>query len=184
MNFRKTVWGVLAMIAMLIGGPGMISAQAQVGFDRFGGDYQRFEVRTGDPDVCAARCERDARCRAWTFSYPRTATTAATCWLKSEVTPRVENNCCVSGVRGAGVVEPRIGAIEFATDRRGGDYKFVELPANSTGEACQEICKGDDRCRAWTFLRAGYISQAPRCYLKDKITRPAAKPCCISGVVK
>jgi hypothetical protein len=87
-------------------------------------------------------------------------------------------------VRGAGVVEPRVGPVEFSIDRLGGDYKFVDLPQDGTGDACQAICKGDDRCRAWTFVRAGYISLAPRCYLKDKITRPQAKPCCISGVVK
>ena len=25
----------------------------------------------GDPAACAARCEREGRCRAWSFSYPR-----------------------------------------------------------------------------------------------------------------
>ena len=48
-----------------------------------------FQIRTGDPAVCAARCERDARCRAWSFSYPRTANALATCWLKNKVPPRV-----------------------------------------------------------------------------------------------
>ena len=46
---------------------------AQTGFDRPGGDYSNFAVRSGDPAACAARCERDGRCRAWSFSYPRTA---------------------------------------------------------------------------------------------------------------
>jgi len=49
-------------------------ARAQTGFDRPGGDYSRFTVPSGDPEVCSARCERDGRCRAWTFSYPGTAT--------------------------------------------------------------------------------------------------------------
>ena len=48
------------------------AAQAQSGYDRRGGDYMSFKIRNGDPAVCAARCERDARCRAWSFSYPRT----------------------------------------------------------------------------------------------------------------
>jgi hypothetical protein len=52
-------------------------ARAQTGFDRPGGDYARFTVQSGDPEVCSARCERDARCRAWTFSYPGTAASAA-----------------------------------------------------------------------------------------------------------
>ena len=58
---------------LLLAGLVMASpAQAQSGFDRVGGDYLKFEIRTGDPAVCAARCERDSRCRAWSFSYPRT----------------------------------------------------------------------------------------------------------------
>jgi len=39
-------------------------AQAQVGFDRLGGDYTSFPLRSGDPAQCAARCERDQLCRA------------------------------------------------------------------------------------------------------------------------
>ena len=60
-------------------------ARAQVGFDRPGGDYASFPMRYGDPAQCAARCERDARCRAWAFSYPLTESTTAVCWLKSRV---------------------------------------------------------------------------------------------------
>src|SRR5919109_1134648 len=44
-------------------------ADAQVGFDRPGGDYANFVVGFGDPALCASRCDRDARCRAWSFSY-------------------------------------------------------------------------------------------------------------------
>ncbi|MGC1826286.1 MAG: apple domain-containing protein, partial [Pseudolabrys sp.] len=36
----------------------------------------------------------------------------------------------------------------------------------------------------WTYVRPGYIAPSARCYLKDKITRPRYKPCCISGVVR
>ena len=48
------------------------TAQAQVGFDRLGADYASFPLRSGDPAQCAARCDRDTRCRAWAFSYPAT----------------------------------------------------------------------------------------------------------------
>ena len=77
-------------------------AAAQVGFDRWGGDYRSFSMRSGDPAQCAAACERDARCRAWAFSYPATESPNAQCWLKSRVTARVAASCCVSGVRGTG----------------------------------------------------------------------------------
>ena len=171
---------VLAFAVLALAG----HAQAQSGFDRIGGDYQHFQVRSGDPAVCASRCERDARCRAWSFSYPRTASTAATCWLKSQVPPLVEDKCCVSCVRGSGVIEPRRGPVEYSIDRVGGDYRNLDVAAEPSGAPCRAACEAENKCRAWTYVRPGYISHGARCYLKDRITRPRHKPCCISGVVR
>lgn len=158
-------------------------ARAQEGFDRPGGDYTNFVVRSGDPAACAARCDREGRCKAWSFVYP-TATARAVCWLKSAVPNRVENSCCVSGVRGAGVVEPRTGKGEFGIDRTGGDYRSFDAPADAEGAACAAACTADVRCRAWTYVRPGYIGPTARCFLKSRVTRPRKKPCCISGVVR
>jgi hypothetical protein len=163
---------------------GAAPALAQTGFDRPGGDYTSFSNRNGDPAVCAARCEGDKRCRAWSFSYPRTDRITAMCWLKNEVPPRVDRTCCISGVRGAGVIEPRSGTTEYSTDRYGGDYKNFEVSPDPTGGVCKTACEDDKRCRAWTYSRQGYFSGAPRCYLKDRIKPPRRKPCCISGVVR
>ena len=163
-------------------------AWAQTGFDRPGGDYARFTVQSGDPEVCSARCERDARCRAWTFSYPGTAglggSNLATCWLKNQVKPLVENRCCASGVKGAALLEMRPGPVENSIDRIGGDYRNFEIPANQDVAACKQACEGDNRCRAWSFTRPGYGGPTARCYLKDKITPPKRRPCCMSGVVR
>src|SRR5215470_12116112 len=108
----QAIWlfGWLALLT--VGGP----AHAQVGYDRPGGDYTSAPLRSGDPAQCAARCERDPRCRAWAFSYPATENANAVCWLKSRVSPRMPALCCVSGVRGTGVIEPRVGTIEFGID--------------------------------------------------------------------
>lgn len=160
-------------------------AFAQTGFDRPGGDYTNFTVRSGDPAACAARCERDNRCRAWSFSYPRPGGLTAVCWLKSAVTPRIENSCCISGVRGAGVVEPRTGEMEFSIDRMGGDLRNIEIQTDATGRSCQAACEADNKCRAWTYLRPGYGgTSSARCFLKSEIKPPRRKPCCISGVVR
>jgi PAN domain len=172
--------GALALAVLCV----MAPARAQVGFDRPGSDYLSFTVRTGEPAVCAARCERDGRCRAWSFSYPRTTHVLATCALKNKVPARTADPCCVSGVRGAGVVEPRRGPIEFGIDRTGGDYRNFVLPSDPTGASCKTVCEGETRCRAWTYVRPGYAGAAARCYLKSKIPRPHRKPCCISGVVR
>jgi hypothetical protein len=180
MQISIRVWTALALAVLAFAG----QAHAQSGFDRRGGDYLRFEIRNGDPAACAARCERDAHCHAWAFSYPRTESTVAVCWLKNRVSPRTEDKCCISGVRGAAVVEPRKGPIEYSIDRSGGDYRTIEVTAEADGAACKAACEAENKCRAWTYVRPGYIGPGARCYLKDKITRPRHKPCCISGVVR
>jgi PAN domain-containing protein len=178
---RGSAWLIVIAVLMMLATP----AAAQVGFDRWGGDYRSFAMRSGDPAQCAAACERDSRCRAWAFSYPATESPNAQCWLKSRVTARTVAPCCVSGVRGAGVIEPQGGPIEFAIDRAGGDYRHFDLPADNTGKACQLACEAEEGCRAWTYLRPGYTGNASAaCYLKDRITRPVRRPCCISGVVR
>jgi hypothetical protein len=157
---------------------------AQTGFDRIGGDYTHFQVRSADPASCAARCERDNKCKAWSFSYPLPGVQGAVCWLKNQVPPRVENTCCVSGVRGAGVIEPRTGPTEFSIDRLGGDYRNFEVPADAKGAPCEAACQADGKCRSWTYVRPGYQGAPGRCFLKDKVKPPRRKPCCISGVVR
>jgi PAN domain len=160
------------------------AAPAQVGYDRPGGDYLNFSVRSGDPAVCAARCEREPRCAAWSFSYPGPAGVPAICWLKNRVTPRVEDPCCVSGVKGGAVIEPLFGPIEYSIDRSGGDYRNFEAVPDPTGKPCAEACQAEQRCRAWTYQRPGYDGPAAHCYLKDRVTPPRHKPCCVSGVVR
>ena len=159
-------------------------AQAQTGFDRRGSDYLWLEIRSGDPADCAARCEHDVRCQAWSFSFPRADNAVAACWLKNRVPPPVGDSCCVSGIRGAGVIEPRKGPIEFSIDRFGGDYRNFDVTPDPPGGPCKAACEAENKCRAWTYVRPGYIGSAARCYLKDKLTRPRHKPCCISGVVR
>ena len=71
-------------------------ALAQANFARPGSDYVSAPVISGDPAECALVCERDRRCRAWTFSYPTDLANRAVCWLKSNVPARVQSDCCVS----------------------------------------------------------------------------------------
>ncbi|MFN3350683.1 PAN domain-containing protein [Pseudorhodoplanes sp.] len=176
----------LVIIAVFIFAQTLAAADgyAQMGFDRPGGDYASAPVRSGDPAVCAARCDRDKNCRAWSFSYPRTVSREAMCRLKNTVTAAKEDPCCVSGVRGAAALGPKTGSLEFGIDRFGGDYRSFELPSDPTGTACAKACEAEPRCRAFTYLRPGYGSASARCFLKDRVTRPRPKPCCISGVVR
>src|ERR1700722_2670543 len=130
-------------------------AQAQTNFDRPGGDYQSSPVPSGDPADCALLCERDRRCRAWSFNYPSDTAGGAVCWLKSSVPARIADSCCVSGVRGAGVVEPRNGSVETSIDRFGGDYHSFELKGGEGEEARQGPCGHHQKKPARAPLRAG-----------------------------
>ena len=159
-------------------------AQAQANFDRPGGDYQSSRVSSGDPADCALVCERDKRCRAWSFNYPTDIVGGAVCWLKSNVPARTQDNCCVSGVRGAGVVEPRNGDEEISIDRFGGDYRNFELKNGEGDDACKAACAGDNKCRAWTFARPGYVGKGAHCFLKKDIKPPRRKAGFVSGVVR
>lgn len=178
---RRLVAVAICVVTLL---SGATVARAQVGFDRPGGDYSTAPIRSGDPAACAARCDRDNRCRAWSFSYPRTLARDAMCRLKNTVTAVKADNCCVSGIRGAALLEPKAGRVEFSIDRMGGDFRSFDIAADPTGASCAKACQADTKCRAFTYVRPGYAGASARCYLKDRITRPRRKPCCISGVVR
>jgi hypothetical protein len=181
-DMRLRILGALVVAALAMTAP--LPASAQSGYDRPGGDYASAPVPSGDPAICATRCERDARCRAWSFSYPPATGGQAVCWLKREVVPRVESTCCVSGVRGAGVIEPKVGDVEFSIDRYGGDYRSFDTTPDPNGKPCAEACQAEQRCRAWTYRRPGYGTATARCYLKEAVKPPRHRPCCISGVVR
>ena len=177
----RACWVTLALLAAVIS---TRPAQAQANFDRPGGDYQSSPVSSGDPADCALVCERDRRCRAWSFNYPTDIVGGAVCWLKSNVPQRIQDNCCISGVRGAGVVEPRNGAIETSIDRFGGDYRSFELKSSDGDDECKAACTADNKCRAWTYARPGYAGKAAHCFLKKEIKPPRRKAGYISGVVR
>ncbi|MGB3864025.1 MAG: PAN domain-containing protein [Xanthobacteraceae bacterium] len=176
---------MISVIAMLVAAAMAVAspARAQANFDRVGGDYLRTPVRSGDPADCAMICERDKRCRAWTFSYP-TVADGAFCWLKSSVPQRTHSDCCISGVRGAGVLEPHVRGLEISTDRGGGDYRSFDVKGKAGEDQCKTACTGEAKCRAWTYARPGYAGREARCFLKKEIKPPRRRPGFISGVVR
>jgi hypothetical protein len=159
-------------------------AAAQANFDRPGSDYQSSRVPSGDPAECAMVCERDRRCRAWSFNYPTDLAGGAVCWLKSAVPARIQSSCCVSGVRGAGVIEPRNSAEEISIDRFGGDYRNFDIKGGDGDDSCKAACAGDNKCRAWTYARPGYVGREAHCFLKKDIKPPRRKAGFTSGVVR
>ncbi len=107
------------------------------------------------------------------------------CFLKREVVPRTQSDCCVSGVRGAGVIEPRAGAIEYSIDRYGGDYKSFETQLwIPQAKLAPLLAKA--RSAAGPGPIAGRVTARPprTVILKETIKPPRHRPCCISGVVR
>lgn len=71
--------------------------------------------------------------------------------------------------------------VEDNTDRGGADYKNFDLP-QPRFELCRDACANDQKCRAYTFVRAGVQSANARCWLKAGVPAGAHSNCCISGV--
>jgi hypothetical protein len=209
MVFGRLLGACLSVLACLAAAGIARPAAAQANFDRPGGDYTSALISSGDPADCALLCERDRRCRAWSFNYPTVIESSAVCWLKGSVPARVPDNCCVSGVRGAGVVEIRNGTVETAIDRPGGDYRSFEIrdgeakgaerggdkaadkgpekrteKASDAEELCKAACSGDNKCRAWTFARPGYAGKEAHCFLKKEIKPPRRRAGFTSGVLR
>ena len=82
------------------------------------------------------------------------------------------------------VVELRNGGVETSIDRFGGDYRNFGLKPGESSEACKAACTDDNKCRAWTFARPGYVGKEAHCYLKKEIKPPRRKAGFISGVVR
>jgi hypothetical protein len=87
-------------------------------------------------------------------------------------------------VRGAGVIEPRVEGVETSIDRPGGDLRNFELKDGDGEEACKAACTADNKCRAWTYVRQGYLGKEARCLLKKDIKPPRRRAGFISGVVR
>ncbi|WP_407157874.1 PAN domain-containing protein [Bradyrhizobium sp. STM 3557] len=157
-KIRRSLSACLSVLACLAAVGVVQPAAAQSNFDRPGGDYTSVPVSSADPADCALLCEHDRRCRAWSFNYPTVFDSEAVCWLKGTVPPRVPDNCCVSGVRGAGVVEIRNGTVETAIDRPGGDYRSFEIKADGKGaekSAERGIERGADKGGEKSIDRSG-----------------------------
>jgi len=175
---------VVACVMLLAAMLALAPARAQTAFDRPGGDYANTPITSGDPEDCALLCERDRRCHAWSFAYPEVDGRSAVCWLKNTVPARAPDSCCISGVRGAGVIEPRAEGVENSIDRPGGDLRNFELKAVDGDEACKTACTADNKCRAFTYARPGYTGREARCFLKKEIKPPRRKAGFTSGVVR
>lgn len=71
--------------------------------------------------------------------------------------------------------------IEMNVDRPGMDYRSFDLPWDDL-KICQGACEREQKCQAWTYVKAGVQGQYPRCWLKHAVPAPSQSNCCASGV--
>lgn len=62
-----------------------------------GMDYTSFDLASPDVNLCAASCQMDPNCKAYTYVKPGIQGPQARCWLKSGIPSAEANACCVSG---------------------------------------------------------------------------------------
>ena len=74
-----------------------------------------------------------------------------------------------------------VDGMEYGTDRRGSDYRNVDL-SQPNPEICQATCAREGACRAWTYVEPGVQGTNARCWLKNSVPASAPKSCCTSGV--
>src|SRR3954470_9435182 len=67
--------------------------------NRLGYDYASFELEAPDPQLCQTACEKDVKCRAYTYVKPGYQGPPARCWLKSTIPQGTAHECCVSGAK-------------------------------------------------------------------------------------
>jgi hypothetical protein len=76
------------------------SSEMEFNVDRPGKDYLNFNMSSANPELCKSACEKDSRCKAWTYVKPNKGKGPnPRCWLKHSVPKSRKNNCCISGIK-------------------------------------------------------------------------------------
>lgn len=72
--------------------------RVEMNVDRAGGNYRRFEISSGQHQLCQRACEADGRCTAYTYVRAGVQGSKGVCWLKDSIPDKKSSVCCVSGV--------------------------------------------------------------------------------------
>ena len=98
--YSALLFAALAAALVFLPAGGMAGA-AEQGKIRLGDDYSILSVPTGRGyRWCERTCNRDPRCRSWTYIRPNVRPRGQ-CRLKHSIAPAFANRCCVSGVKKA-----------------------------------------------------------------------------------
>jgi hypothetical protein len=159
---------------------------AQPGIELEGGTYRYLEGADATPEACQAACRAEGQCLAWDYARPGIFSPDARCFLKNSASTQVVGPCCIAGferqVAAASTTPaaPSSGPM-LNTDLRGSSYRNFEL-ATDKATLCQDACKAETQCLAWTYVHPGLQGANAKCWLKNIIPPASANSCCISGI--
>ncbi len=95
---------------------------------------------------------------------------------------------CMASVMIAMVPSALAQSWEKTTDRPGMNYKRIGIPKDTEEFAgvkqCEDECKKDPQCKAFTYVKPGIQGVDAWCYLKKGVPSPVSTPCCFSGVIR
>jgi hypothetical protein len=74
-----------------------------------------------------------------------------------------------------------VGSVVNGINLYGSDY--ASLPVQSADPTvCQQACRSDTKCAAWTYVRPGVQGPLAKCWLKNLVPQQSKNDCCSSGV--
>jgi hypothetical protein len=76
---------------------------------------------------------------------------------------------------------PSIGSLANGVDLHGADYSNF-WAASAEPKLCQDACRSDAKCAAWTYVNPGVQGPQPRCWLKSQVPQATQNECCTSGI--
>jgi hypothetical protein len=86
-----------------------------------------------------------------------------------------------AGVRLPDAPAPAAGIMLSGINLYGADYSsfWVETPEP---KLCQNACRSEAKCAAWTYVQPGVQGKQARCWLKTRVPQQFQNQCCTSGV--
>ncbi|HRD75915.1 MAG TPA: PAN domain-containing protein [Hyphomicrobiaceae bacterium] len=73
---------------------------------------------------------------------------------------------------------------EVNIDRSGNDIERVEMDPSAGIDACEQLCRSNAACVAFTYVKQSTTVPRPICRLKDQKPFGHQSSCCVSGVLK
>ncbi|WP_456324772.1 PAN domain-containing protein [Desulfonauticus submarinus] len=110
--------------------------------DRPGYDYKNFNLTENNPALCKDACDKDSRCKAWTFVKPGYQGSSPRCWLKYKVSNPVSNKFTISGVKNSGEDKTGVTKVFNSPSISGYRLDWCKVWGSLCGKpAADEFCK-------------------------------------------